>query len=158
LPTFDQHLNQANKNIKHLELINKLESNCIDWQITVCFYTGLHIVNCHLCGFGIEYNTHTNTLSAINFTNPTSLTKVSEDCYTSYRALQNLSRKSRYLIDPSSKSFGLVYSKHLAKAMRHLEVVIKYFSTLYSQKIKIEKIKVKCDELNNKELDYFIKI
>lgn len=154
--TPSDHIKQARRNFKFLESINSNTDDCIDWQVTACFYTALHLINAHLAGFGMKYFTHHDVNEAINPENSLSLTKVTEDAYTAYKALSNLSRRSRYLvaikgdkIDPSVETPAMTNDKHQAKAFRHLNEVISYYSTRYNE--DLGSIIVKCQELKQSE-------
>ena len=44
MPQFEDHVKQAQHNLKFLENINAGNYDCVDWQVTTCFYTALHLV------------------------------------------------------------------------------------------------------------------
>jgi hypothetical protein len=148
--TFQEHINQAKCNITFLQNINNKIDNCIDWQVTVCFYTALHLVNAHISSNGLQYRRHTDVKDVLNPYNKLSLLKLPENEYTAYVSLQSLSRRARYLV--SEKDGNLVettafltYEKHLAKAFKHLDVLMRYFSAKYSFELPV--LKIKCTEL-----------
>jgi hypothetical protein len=58
LAHIEDHLRQATRNLKFLENINQLVTDSMDWQVTACFYTALHLINAHLANFGMQYKTH----------------------------------------------------------------------------------------------------
>lgn len=151
----EDHLNQAKRNFKFLEAINLGVGDCLDWQVTVCFYTALHLINAHLADFGMKYITHHDVNEAINPLNPLSATKVTDDAYAAYKALSNLSRRSRYLVTIKSNKIdmaapvALTYAKHQAKALRHLHDVIKFYSDRYKK--NLGEISIKCSELGQAE-------
>ena len=157
MPEFKQHLNQAKKNIEFLRDINNISEQYYDWQVTTCFYTALHIINAHLAKYNLHYNTHVEVARALNFAVAQSVSKVSPECFVAYRTLQNLSRKARYLSDPSSKTYIQVYEVHLSKAIGHLDTVITYFSKKYSD-ISFPICEIKCDSLKGSQLTNFKKI
>ncbi len=88
---------------------------------------------------------------AINFATY-SPAKLPQDIYISYMTLQSLSRRSRYLVNEKDdnlkeqKAF-LIFEKHLAKSLRHLERVINHFCHLYDIDIKSEFLV--CREISN---------
>ena len=73
-----------------------------DWQVTICFYTAVHLINCHLANFGLQYRKHKDVKDALN---PYTISpaKLPEDEYSAYISLQSLSRRSRYLVNENCK-------------------------------------------------------
>ena len=154
---YEDHIVQAERNLRFLGAINTSVQDCYDWQVTVCFYTALHFVNAHLSKFGLQYRKHKDVNYALNFSNAFSPAKLPEDQYIAYTALQSLSRRSRYLVNEKDYNLNspqafLTYDKHLAKALRHLNTLLVYFD------IKSDGVTVKCSEINFGELKYFKKI
>lgn len=158
MPDFDAHIRQAKSNLQFLSNISTNINDCYDWQVTVCFYVGVHLINAHLSQFEQQYRTHENVKFAINPRTVTSLMKIPEDEYVAYIALEKLSRKARYLVNIkdgklSSNSVGIIYEKHFAKALRHLDKLLTYFSDIY--KVNIIKCNIKCVDIKPQELQYF---
>jgi len=158
LASFDEHIQQARNNLNFLCQVNQSLANHYDWQVTVCFYTALHLVNAHLSTFGLQYRKHSDVNHALNPDVALSVSKLPEDEYDSYIALQRLSRRSRYLVneknDISSPFAYFTYDKHLAKAVRHLNLLITFFQSKY--KFTISAIDFSCLELSASEkLLYF---
>jgi hypothetical protein len=156
----ENHVNQAKRNFKFLESINSTVNDCLDWQVTVCFYTALHLVNAHLADFGMKYITHHDVNEAINPVNALSATKISTDAYAAYKALSNLSRRSRYLVTikgdkvDTTAPAAMTYDKHQARAFRHLSDILKFYSETYD--VEIVPISVRCAELRQSEdLPYY---
>ena len=150
MPQFKDHIKQAQHNLKFLEDINAGSYDCIDWQVTVCFYTALHLVNAHLSHFNLQYRRHESVKNALNPEKQVSLTKLPEDEYIAYMTLQNLSRRSRYLVN--EKNVGLnqasiTHEKHLGKALRHLDKLICYFDNRYS--LSLTKVKLRCSAIKS---------
>ncbi len=150
MATFQEHINQANSNIAFLQNINNSIDNCIDWQVTVAFYTALHLVNAHISSNGLQYRRHTDVKDVLNPYNKLSLLKLPEDEYIAYVSLQSLSRRARYLVSEKDGNLAnsaayLTYEKHLAKALKHLDVLMQHFSAKYS--FAMPTITVKCSEL-----------
>jgi uncharacterized protein (UPF0332 family) len=158
LAKFEEHIEQAKRNLQFLESINNKIENCFDWQVTVCFYTALHTVNAHLSNYNLQYRKHRDVNFALNFENRTSLAKLPEEEYISYVALQSLSRRSRYLVNDrqiSSEQAFFTYDKHLAKAIRHLDILLNYFSVLYGT--TFNPFAIKCSEIKEGETKFFTK-
>jgi hypothetical protein len=141
-----------------LARINETISDSYDWQVTVCFYTALHLVNAHLAQNQMQFRRHTDVKHALNPENRTSTTKVAEDTYTAYIALQSLSRRARYLVEERDNRINQdqpawMYEKHLAKSLRHLDTIIDYFSRKYD--IVWSDVLIKCEMLKNQRLKFF---
>jgi hypothetical protein len=161
LAKYEEHLLQAKRNLRFLATINNSIEDCHDWQVTVCFYTALHLVNAHLTKYGLQYRKHRDVNFALNFTNPGSPARLPEDQYISYTALQSLSRRSRYLVNEKDQNLAanqafLTYDKHLARALRHLNILLVHFAALYT--IELKTLNVKCSEIKLNELKYFKKV
>ena len=157
---YDDHIQQARRNLIFLASINNSIKDCFDWQVTVCFYTALHFVNAHLSKYGLQYRKHKDVNFALNFANTTSPARLPEDEYVAYTALQSLSRRSRYLVNEKDKNLGseqafFIYDKHLARGVRHLNRLLEHFDALY--KIQVEPISINCPELKAGELKFFKK-
>ena len=152
MATFEEHILQANRNLLFLESINNNINDCIDWQVTVCFYTSLHFINAHLSKFGLQYRKHVDVKEALNPCNELSISKLPEDEYIAYATLQMLSRRSRYLVNEKDGKIGaanafLTYDIHLAKSIKHLDCLIDFFKRKYS--LDVPAVSIKCTELKN---------
>lgn len=157
---YEDHIQQATRNLRFLGSINNSIDDCYDWQVTVCFYTALHFVNAHLSKYGLQYRKHRDVNFALNFANPTSPARLPEDEYVAYTALQSLSRRSRYLVNEKDDKLGsaqpfFTYDKHLARGLRHLNRLLEHFDALY--KINVEGVQIKCPEIKVGELKFFRK-
>jgi len=145
LAKYEDHIQQANRNLNFLASINNSIKDCFDWQVTVCFYAALHFVNAHLSKYGLQYRKHKDVNFALNFANTTSPARLPEDEYVAYTALQSLSRRSRYLVNEkddnlSSTQAFFTYDKHLARSLRHLNRLLQHFDALY--KIEVTAIEI----------------
>ena len=123
-----------------------------DWQITISFYSAVHLINAHLAASGnLHYRTHVEVKNAINPYNASAQCPVPPDVYLSYVKLENLSRRGRYLChdDPANQATTghFTYDKHFAKALKHLDVVLNYFKTTYN--ITFPTLAVQCPVLSN---------
>lgn len=149
---FHEHVEQAKRNLLFLKEINEKIDDSYDWQVTVCFYAALHLVNAHLSKFGMQYRRHQDTNHALNPYNQVSPTKIPEEEYVSYTALQSLARRSRYLVNEkddqiaSDKAF-MTYEKHLAKAIGHLDKLANYFKDKYD--LDLPDICLKCSSIGS---------
>jgi hypothetical protein len=107
VPTFEEHLAQAKRNLDYLQKSNELIPDRWDWQVTVCFYVGVHLVNAHVFQkTGQHYRSHEQVNMALNPAT-LSLAKLSESDYLAYKKLQGLARRARYLChdDPQRVHF-----------------------------------------------------
>ncbi len=150
MATPQEHIIQAKNNIVFLQNINHKIENCYDWQVTVAFYTALHLVNAHIATFNLQYRRHTDVKDALNPFNRISLMKLPENEYVAYMSLQSLSRRARYLVNEKDNNLStnhafLTYEKHLAKALKHLDLLMHYFTNKYSY--SLPKIIVNCSDL-----------
>ncbi len=129
----------------------------MDWQVTVCFYAALHLVNAHLATFNLQYRSHTNVKQALNPEKAISPSKLPEEEYVAYTALQMLSRRSRYLVNEKDGQIGATSAaytneKHLAKAIRHIDRLANYFRQRYELPLPV--IEVHCSGIKQEELKY----
>ena len=158
----EDHLNQARSNLKFLEFVNQKAFEFIDWQVTVCFYTGLHLINAHLAKHQLQYRSHTDVKNAINPKNVLAISKLPENEYVAYVTLQMLSRRSRYLVQEKDGNLDndkvfLTYEKHLSKALKHLDCLISFFNQNYAA--GIPKVSIRCDLIKSKtDLKSILKI
>lgn len=158
MASFDEHIKQAQGNLSFLSAVNNRIESHWDWQVTVCFYTAVHLINAHIAKKSNQhYRSHELVNNSINPFNQTSLTRLSEERYTSYMKLQNLSRRARYLChdDPANrdqKAF-LTYDKHFSKAIFHLDKLLSFMKQEYS--VEFNAIKLQCVELKNRQFDFF---
>ncbi len=137
MASFEHHIEQCKKNIAFYNYVNS-QSDHLDWKVTVLFYCAVHLVNAHLdkkCA--LHYQSHDEVKNALNPDNILSLAKITDDAFFDYRKLQNLSRKSRYLVDVESgknnnSNASFIAEKDLIKAKKHYNLLVKYFKELYS--------------------------
>ena len=88
---------------------------------------------------GTYHRTHKDLANAISpASNIRYPAQVSEDVFVAYESLFILSRRSRYLYNPKAKAvsnLSFTFSKHLAKAVRHLNTIIEWFDNEHSFRI-----------------------
>ncbi len=149
MANFSDHIFQSRKNLSFLQEINCLSENYWDWNVTVCYYVAVHLVNSHIASVSnLHYRKHEEVSNALNPYHSLSLTKVPETVYLAYTQLQNLSRRSRYLISENmanrSMDANITYDKHFKRALMHLETLLTFVESTYSQ--KFEKISIQCNE------------
>lgn len=114
----------------------------------MCFYSALHLINFHLVTCrNLQFRSHTQVKNALNPYASASPAKLPEDEYNAYEALRAMSRRSRYLVSEKGNRLesgvgAFTYEKHLGRALRHLDKLLKYFNEKYL--IEFEKIELKC--------------
>lgn len=160
--TYAEHIEQSKKNFTFLSTINDKIGECWDWQVTVCFYTALHLLNAHIVKkSGYNYISHSQVDKIINPFNDDSVSKISEDLYKSYTKLFQLSRRSRYLLNDTFVSTPerddilkamFTHSRHLRKAIHHLDNIISFINKEYGE--DFPKVDIKCVDLNGLTFKY----
>ncbi|MEN9447853.1 MAG: hypothetical protein RJA25_1143 [Bacteroidota bacterium] len=122
-----------------------LESYCM-------FYSALHLINAHVNKkTGLNYKSHEEISVAINPNTSISLSKLPEFEYVAYISLQNLSRRSRYLLNDSNRRDNtacFTTDLHYKKAIKNLQIVIDYFEKEYNE--SIFEINIFCPSLTEK--------
>ena len=154
---FQEHIKQAEKNLSFLQQVNKGIKGSWDWQVTISFYVGVHLINAHLAKADLHFRSHEKIKSVLNPENRMSISKLDEPTYLAYVKLQQLSRRSRYLChdSPENASNGefLTYDKHFSKSIRCLNTIISFMKSEY--KINLVRISIDCLELKNFESEVF---
>lgn len=145
--------------------LSKISTNvedCWDWQVTVCFYSALHLINSHIViKTGANYLSHSKVEEIINPFNKLSVARLDEKIFTSYIKLFQLSRRSRYLLSENFKKgnnldilpASVTYSKHLKKAIYHLEIIINFIKNNYKE--SFPQVEVKCIDLKGLNFQNF---
>lgn len=158
MPSFPEHIKQAKRNLTFLANTNNAVSDCWDWQVTICFYSALHLMSAHLANKGLQYRTHKETDTMLNPYSSLSVGKIPEPIYLAYSKLMRLSRRARYMIDeknPASTRACYISEKHFSKALRNLDAVLTYFSEQYET--EFVKAKIVCSAFKSEDLVYFYK-
>lgn len=136
------YIKQARNNLNFLSKISYSCSDYCDWQVTVSFYVGVHLVNAHLTKkIQTTYRSHKKTFDALNFACETSPSMLPQSVFLAYRHLYNLSRRSRYLCSdadlPDNSRPFMTYSKHLKRSINHLNTLIEYIESNYGEKFDV---------------------
>lgn len=141
MPSFVNHIDKAIHNFEFLEQINLNIPNSTDWQVTLCYYTALHLVNAHLVsaspvGDALQYRTHRDVQVALDPTNQTSIVKIDEKPYLQYLKLEMLSRRARYMTHGGGLSSkpALITEKHLYNSLKALDEIIVYFKGSFEKR------------------------
>jgi hypothetical protein len=164
LANFSEHIQQSKNNLDFLSQLNKLLNNRWDWQVTTCFYSAVHLINAHIAQkTNKNYLSHSKVSEIINPYTQLSLAKLDEDTYSSYIILQQLSRRSRYLLNENFKKDNhngdilpscITIDKHLRKSIHHLDIIMKYISKNYE--VTFTKHEINCVELKGLKFENFI--
>jgi hypothetical protein len=162
LATFEEHITHSKENLDYLSKINQNINDRWDWQVTVCFYSALHLINAHIVKkTGVNYLSHSQVSIAINPYNPLSISKLDEATFLAYEKLFQLSRRSRYLLSENFKKGDtldiqpacITYSKHFKKTICHLNTIVEFISKNYN--VNFAKTEVICIELNGLTFENF---
>jgi hypothetical protein len=158
MASFESHIEQAKSNLSFLEQSNKNANNFWDWQVTVSFYVGVHLVNAHIAQCTQNsYRSHEQVDQAINPYAALSVAKLTETNYLAYSKLQGLARRARYLCheDHANKTTDaqFTYDKHFARAVRNLDVLMAFLADHY--RVHFPVVSLRCLELRNKPLRFF---
>jgi hypothetical protein len=148
LASFDGHILQAKNNLVFLLAVNRVNNKNWDWQVTIAYYIGVHIVNAHIIGTtNMHYRAHHEVKNSL-FNDPS----IPEDIYLAYARLEGLSRRARYLISENtndhSQSDFFTYDVHFAKSIKNLDKIIHHFTPLCH--LTPGNPEVKCPCLNSK--------
>jgi len=146
MATYSEHLIQAKSNLQFLQLINTNCTNHTDWQVTVCFYIGVHLINGFLAKeSNIHFNSHERVKDAISPNSVNHKTKLDENTYLAYTKLRNLSRRSRYLCNSDNPQQDVeiahvILEKHFFKAFQHLDSLLVFFYKKYGDAYNVTSI------------------
>lgn len=160
MPDFNSHLVQAKRNLRFIEdLCSSHFNNYWDWKVTACFYTAVHLIDAHIASkMRMHYTSHKQVDTVISFKNDLSPCRLDQDTYLAYASLQILSRRSRYLINMNNldnkETAQFTYSVHLKKAIKKLDLLMDFIDKEYNT--DFHQTKIKCIELKNVKLNYFI--
>lgn len=138
---FTDYIKQAKSNLDFLDKVNRHAGGHYDWQVTVCFYVGVHLINAYLVKErGMSFNSHVDTFEAINPVNELSPIRLSEENYLAYRKLYNLSRRARYICTDEEKLKGqddkvayLTFDKHLERSVKNLDKLLVFIQNKYGE-------------------------
>ncbi len=159
LPSFQDHIGQFEHNLEFLGYFDSADSEFQDWQVTVCLYSALHLMNAHLAQSAHHFRSHGGVEAFINPSGKWASRRIDQTTFNAYKTLQNLSRISRYLAnlsDPSNSSSSRIRPRHVRKAILNLSVVIAHFSALYQLTPKVTK--EHCSEFSRTETIPYLRL
>jgi galactokinase len=161
MPSFNEHISQSKVNLKFLRLVNSTaEGSFWDWQVTICFYVGVHLINAHLAKqAGLHYRKHEEVNNVISPYSTLSPCKLPEQVYLSYMKLQNLARRARYLVNEDRRNMEttpfFTYDKHLMRSLKHLDNLMQYMHASYS--VNFDACEIKCMGFEDRDIKFFNK-
>ena len=160
MPSFQEHINQAKRNLDFLSSTNSANNSFWDWQVTICFYVGVHLINAHIAQkSNMHYRKHDEVNNTINPFLGLSPCRLSELEYLAYMKLQHSARRSRYLVhdDPKNKSTDahFTHDKHFKKSIKHLDTLMKYMNQQY--RVDFNVIGIDCPSFVDSDIKYFRK-
>lgn len=159
---YREHIAQAKRNLDFLLEVNNLGTSRMDWQVTIAFYTSLHLINAHVLDkTGKFYQKHVDVHFAINpYNEGTGMLPL--EIYRCYMKLFRLSRRSRYLCTDDPKASPTMNNiahhikpSHLAKAYRNLDKLLDFF--VGNGHLTIDQAEIFCDALGDSESMNFFK-
>lgn len=158
MANFDDHIEQAKHNLEVLKVLNKNLESAWDWQVTISFYTAVHLINAHLAvKLNIHYRSHNEVENAINPFNTLSPAKLPDDVFLAYQKLHGLSRRSRYLIheDPKERKEDkfATHDRHFSKSIKKLDIILAFINSTYGS--KFEPVGISCVDLTGTRLMFF---
>lgn len=159
MASYAEHISQSKHNLDFLVEVNsQIYSGYWDWHVTVCYYVAVHLINAHLAKtINQHYRKHEDVAQALNPNNATSPTRVPENIYLAYVKLQNLSRRSRYLISEEMSNretqSHLTYDKHFKRAINYLDTLMVFVSETHHEQFLA--YTVHCMEGRNNNFHFF---
>ena len=72
MASYEEHIFQVQSNLKFLQEISSgLTEQYWDWNVTVCFYAGVHLINSHIASTtNLHYRRHDEVSVAISLITP----------------------------------------------------------------------------------------
>lgn len=135
---FDRHIQRVRENMEFLTQIRTLQLRNWDWEVTVCYYVAVHLVNAHLATRNLHPTTHDETKKYINPQGVFNNQRLPEKVYEEFMFLTNQSRVSRYMHNPGNKDPSestVINEKRLKLALESTNILIAYFNRLYALNI-----------------------
>lgn len=149
MASFNEHITRAKQNLAFLIQINSQPTHSWDWEVTVCFYAAVHLVDAHLAMTPDVHPTSHKERKHLISPSSAGVHQLPTQIYLRYRKLEGLSKRARYMCDedPSKldNSPHPTYDKHLGRAIKILDELLEYFGNLYS--ISFTQVPIKCPDL-----------
>jgi hypothetical protein len=139
MASFSDHILQAEHNLAYLrQIIHQLHPRNLSWEVTVCYYVAVHLVNAHIeSQLKVSYQSHDRIKKAL-FYDRHSSARISKQAFDTYNQLTRLSRIARYLFDSQTALTPVqITQQHRADAELYLNRLIAYFNGLYALTIPL---------------------
>jgi len=154
---YNQHIQQAKKNLSFLCSVNLQIPGSTDWQVTSAFYAAVHLMNARLANIADHhYRSHEKVNDALNPFNATP-TALPEDEYLAYIILQNLARRARYLCHHDKNKGGdrahFTDVNHFVRAITQLDILMRYMAATHA--VDFESYEINCAQIDTIGLTYF---
>ena len=154
---FSEHIRQAKSNLTFLSNVHTLIPNTWDWQVTVSFYSAVHLMNARIAQLANHhYRSHEKVNDALSPFKSLS-TSLPEDEFTAYMILQNLSRRARYLCHHQGTQGGdrahFTDINHFIRAIKQLDTLMQYMKTHHQVDFDVNNIN--CPQISGLPLVYF---
>jgi hypothetical protein len=137
---FNRHLLRVQENVEFLKQIRTLQPRNWDWEVTVCYYVAVHLVNAHLAKSNLHPITHDETKKIINPQGVFDNQRLPEKVYEEFMFLTNQSRVSRYMYHPRHKDplqASVINKNKLKLSEESTNILIAYFNGLYALTIPL---------------------
>jgi hypothetical protein len=118
VPNRDEHLIRAEENEKLALGLSRKYGFCIDWAITMLFYSSLHWIDAYLAGKNLHPMSHEIRDDEVGKNG--SLT----DIFADYRRLKDLSRSARYEIANHTEEKLNLARHRLARIKNHVSLLL----------------------------------
>jgi len=141
---FEDHVHRAKCNLEVLVVLNRHSHVDYSWQVTLCFYTAVHLINSHLqYSAGKTFKTHLSTLDRIDPGSAMNVNAVSLTAYKAYLRLHNRSREARYLCKVSDSGHVVrnhqdavrIKHRHLIQCVSDLDIILVDFTSRYPEAV-----------------------
>lgn len=143
-----EHHAKALSNLQFLTEVHLKMPETYDWQVTIAFYVGVHLVNGHMKHrYNREFTSHSAIIDQLDADARSSFSSTSDlnwclDSVTAYARLRNMSREARYMhkIDNekpihgrviTSSSSNVTRMKDLRRSISYLDAVCCEFVKCY---------------------------
>ena len=118
MPQREQHLARADENEKLALGLSRQHGFCVDWAITMLFYSGLHWIDAYLAGKNFHPANHEIRDDEVEKNGSLS------DIFRDYRRLKDLSRAARYEIPNFGEDKLAIAMGRLSNIKRHITGVL----------------------------------
>ena len=138
MASFRDHISQAEENISFLFQIRTLPDRNLSWEVTVCYYIAVHLMNARIADkLQVTFDNHSDINKNL-FYDKNSSARIFRKVFITYKELTRLSRISRYLMDPNLKNPSMkirIEQQDIQNANDYTNTIIAYFNKEYNLQI-----------------------